>query len=272
MNVIETNRGPIAIRELGSIEEMIAAEALQTSVWGMDIIPSPKDILIPVQHEGGLLAGAFAPSGELVGLVFGFPTADPAVQHSHILATLEAWRGLGIGARLKWFQRDWCLERGINHVRWTVDPLRAANAALNIHHLGGAASTYYIDYYGAMTGIDAGAPSDRLLVQWDLRSERVAEAYARRAGGAPEADGFNPCEPANLLVGEGSSDPILNLTCPRIRVCLPADFVGMAKTNRALAIDWRMKTRAIFKHYFARGYCITGFTRVDCPAYLLTQK
>jgi predicted GNAT superfamily acetyltransferase len=153
---------------------MIAAEQIQKTVWGWEAIPHPKEILIPIQHEGGLLAGAFDPAGKMVGMVFGFPTRQVDVQHSQLLATLPEWRGQGIGARLKWFQRSWCLERGINHVRWTVDPLRAANAALNIRHLGGTASTYYTDYYGVMQGIDAGAPTDRLLVEWDLNHPRVS--------------------------------------------------------------------------------------------------
>lgn len=270
MSTIETNRGPVEIRELRTIEEMVASETLQTRVWGMDTIPSPKDILIPTQHEGGLLAGAFAPDGELVGMVFGFPTRDPSIQHSHILATLAEWRGQGIGARLKWFQRDWCLERGITLVRWTVDPLRAANAALNIGHLGGVASTYFLDYYGAMTGIDAGAPTDRLLVEWRLNSERVAQAYGRRGERAPDDAGANHCETANPRVGERSGDPVLHLDCLCIRVCLPGDFVSLAKTDPPLALDWRLKTRAVFQHYFAQGYCITGFTRSNGPAYLLT--
>ncbi|HEX9028594.1 MAG TPA: GNAT family N-acetyltransferase, partial [Anaerolineales bacterium] len=128
MTLLQTPRGPLAIRELSTIEEMIAAEELQRKVWGADTFPHPKELLIPVQHEGGLLAGAFTQENELIGFVFGFRTRDPGIMHSQMLATLSDWRGNGIGEHLKWFQRDWCLAQGIRLVRWTVDPLRAANA------------------------------------------------------------------------------------------------------------------------------------------------
>ncbi len=201
----------------------------------------------------------------MVGLVFGFPTRDPAVQHSHILGTLAEWRGLGIGARLKWFQRGWCLERGITQVRWTVDPLRAANAGLNIHALGGTAKTYLPDYYGAMQGIDAGAPTDRLLVEWRLDSPRVAE----RAAQPPPDRGFPGAGPANAVVDGRPAGPRYDLDCPSLLIHLPDDFVQLAKTDPPLALAWRLQTRELFQYYFARGYRICEFTRVGGPAYLL---
>ncbi len=91
--------------------EMTAAEEIQNQVWGPEIIPTPKEMLIPVQHEGGLLAGAFTTEDQMVGLVFSFPTSGssrpPFTDAGH---PTRSWRGLGIGARLKWFQRDWCLD------------------------------------------------------------------------------------------------------------------------------------------------------------------
>jgi chorismate synthase len=257
MTLLETSKGPLEIRELHTIAEMIAAE-----------IPTPKEILIPVQHEGGLLAGAFSPTGELVGLVFSFPTQDPAVSHSHLLATLQEWRGLGIGSALKWFQRRWCLDRGIERVRWTVDPLRAANAELNIRHLGGTSATYFLDYYGAMQGIDAGAPTDRLLVEWDLRSERVAV----RENHNPPDRGFPAAAPANRVEQDLPVNAETGLTGAAVLVHIPEAFVMLTKTHPELALTWRMHTRAIFQNAIAEGYVVTEFTRVGGPAYLLEQK
>ncbi len=265
---IQTPKGPLEIRELRTIAEMVAAERIQVAVWGSETIVTPKELLIPAQHEGGLLAGAFTSDGEMVGLVFGFPTRDPAIQHSHILGTLEEWRGQGIGARLKWFQRRWCLERGITRVRWTVDPLRAANAELNIRRLGATAGTYLPDYYGAMQGIDAGAPTDRLLVEWQLDSQRVAD----RAVTTPPDRGFPGAEPANTAADGRPSGPCYDLTCPRLLIHLPPDYVRLAKTDPPLALAWRLHTRALFGHYFARGYRICEFTRVDGPAYLMERR
>ena len=67
-----------------------------------------------------------------------------------------------ICARVKWYQRDWCLQRGIDLVRWTYDPL--------------------------MQGINAGLPSDRLLAEWHLHSVHVAAHAARQSPVAGPGD------------------------------------------------------------------------------------
>jgi len=265
MTLFQTARGALELRELCTIAEMTAAETIQTQVWGPEIIPTPKEMLIPVQHEGGLLAGAFTPQNQMVGLVFSFPTQDPAAQHSQMLATLPEWRGEGIGARLKWFQRDWCLERGIRQVRWTVDPLRAANAQLNIHRLGATSSSYLLDYYGAMAGIDAGTPTDRLLVVWDLNHERTK----LRAANPLSDSGYPDVQAVNAVLDGRPTSSRLEVTDRRILLCIPENFISLSKSDPVAAQIWRLQTRELFTHYFARGYTITGFTRVPGPAYLL---
>ena len=265
MTLFQTARGALELRELSTIAEMTAAETIQTQVWGSEIIPTPKEMLIPIQHEGGLLAGAFTPQNQMVGLVFGFPTQDPAAQHSQMLATLPEWRGVGIGSGLKWFQRDWCLERGIRQVRWTVDPLRAANAQLNIHRLGATAAVYLPDYYGAMAGIDAGTPTDRLLVVWDLNHERTK---LRAANPLPDS-GYPDIQGVNAIVEGRPTSSRLEVTDRRILLRIPENFISLSKSDPIAAQVWRLQTRELFTHYFARGYSITGFTRVPAPAYLL---
>lgn len=267
MITVNTPKGQVVIRELDSIEDMQAAEEIQLRVWGMDIHPHPKEILIPIQHEGGLLAGAFY-GKEMVGIVLGFPTRDPAVQHSQILATLSEWRGMGIGARLKWFQRDWCLQRSISTVRWTVDPLRTANAALNIHQLGGISSTYYVDYYGTMQGIDAGAPTDRLLVEWHLMSKRVQERASQRL---PD-DAYPSAQPALIVTAGQPSSPDFTLGGPQVRIPLPEDYIKMCQTDLLLALEWRKVTRGLFLHYFTAGYTINDFSWLGGPTYILEKR
>lgn len=167
----------VIFRDLAGMDEFRLAEGLQREVWGEGDLPDPADLLMVIQAEGGLVGGAFA-GDQLVGYVFGFPTRDPRVQHSHRLAVLPQARGLHLGLRLKQYQRDWCLARGIATVRWTFDPLRALNAALNLHRLGAASTTYLPDYYGEMGGINQGLASDRLLAEWDLAAPHVAALAA----------------------------------------------------------------------------------------------
>ncbi|MHC2303255.1 hypothetical protein [Rhizobium mongolense] len=61
--------------------EFRAAEALQPAVWGTGDALDPSDLMMVIQAEGGLAAGAFV-DGRLVGYVFGFPSATLGVQYS----------------------------------------------------------------------------------------------------------------------------------------------------------------------------------------------
>lgn len=237
--------GDVILRDLSGMAEFLQAEALQRAVWGQDDTADPGDLMMVIQAEGGLCAGAFR-DGRMLGYIFAFPTREPGVQHSHRLAVLTEARGLGLGVRLKWYQRDWCLARGIHLVRWTYDPARLPNASLNIGNLGATARTYYPDYYGAMAGINAGAPSDRLLADWHLAGP---SATARAAGRAWVPD------PA-LVTGH---------------VDLPADFGGLLNDDPAQALAERLRIRASLQDAFARGEEIAGFDRAR-QAYILARR
>lgn len=222
----------VIFRDLSGMAEFRAAEDLQRAVWGEGDQPDPADLMMVIQAEGGLVGGAFV-QGRLMGYVFGFPTREPAVQHSHRLAVRAEARGLGLGVRLKLYQRDWCLGRGISHVRWTYDPLRAVNAALNIHRLGAEANTYLVDYYGEMAGINSGLASDRLLVDWRLDSPVVAALSA----GQPR-----PPRPAQAL-GPG----------------LPLDLEALTTADPKAAAALRDAQRVALQAAFAQGLRIVDY-------------
>ena len=234
------------IRELEGLGELKRAEELQRQVWGRDDPPDNADLMLAIQHEGGLIAGAFH-DGAMLGFLFAFPSAAPGVQHSHRLAVLPAARGLRLGLGLKWFQRRWCLDRGITHVRWTYDPLRAVNAGLNVAALGGVSNRYLIDYYGAMPGINAGLPSDRIMLDWHLQAPGV-EARAADPDRAPP----RPTEVART-------------------VSIPADLDALMRRDPATALQERLRLRASLTAAFAEGLQIAGFDR-DANAYLLTPR
>lgn len=224
----------VTFRDLSGMAEFREAEDLQREVWGQGDQPDPADLMMVIQAEGGLVGGAFV-DGRLMGYVFGFPTRTPGVQHSHRLAVRESARGLRLGVRLKLYQRDWCLAHGIAHVRWTYDPLRSVNAALNIHRLGAVANTYLEDYYGEMAGINSGLGSDRLLVDWLLDTPVVA---ALAAGAA------RPAQSAQA-----------------IGLALPEDLGQLAATDPDSAADLRNRLRDLLQQAFAEGLRIVDYDR-----------
>ena len=257
----------VEIRELAGMAELAEAEQLQLDVWGRETLPDGRELLLAIQHAGGLVAGGFDPAGQMVGFIFAFPNSDPTVQHSHRLAVRPAFRGQNIGAALKWFQRAWCLQRGIRFVEWTVDPLRMPNADLNARILGATTFTYLLDYYGTMLGIDAGLPSDRFLMHWDLASPRVSAL----AAATPPDTGFAGLPVANQVIDGTPSALRLDLDAPALLAHIPANFVRMAAQDRPCAATWREHTRQLFSTYFARGYAVRGFSAAPANAYLLER-
>ncbi len=237
--------GPrMEVREMLGLTDLESTEAIQLAVWGKGEKVDARDTLIAMQHEGALIAGGFV-DGVLSAMLFGFPTREADAQHSHRLGVLESARGLGLGRKLKWFQRDWCLARGITRVRWTYDPLRIANARLNVGHLGAIVDRYCVDYYGAMVGINAGVASDRVLAEWQLDAPEVV---VRSRGGSHTSH-------------SAGADK---------RIAIPRDFAELILSEPAKAQAIRIAARATFLEAFADGWRITGFDAAAC-CYCLTK-
>jgi len=234
----------VTFRDLSGMAEFRAAEDLQRHVWGEGDLPDPADLMMVIQAEGGLVGGAFV-DDRLAGYIFGFPTRDPQVQHSHRLAVLAQTRGMGLGVRLKLYQRDWCLARGITHVRWTFDPLRALNASLNIDRLGAQSNTYLQDYYGDMAGINSGMGSDRLLVDWNLAAPWVK---ARAAGSSNTPEHGIPLD-----------------------VALPDNIEQLAADSPKQAENLRIELRRALQSSFSKGGRIIGFDR-QSRVYLMAPR
>lgn len=225
------------IREIRQIEELRQAEALQRIVWGEGDAPDPADLLHALIHAGGLVAGAFL-DDELVGVAYNFPTSDPRIQHSHRLAVHKRARGCGVATRLKLFQRDWAVAKGIKQIRWTFDPLRFVNASLNISRLGGTCQKYLPDFYGQMSGLNSGIASDRLLLEWDTTGHqwKVEDLEPRTS----------------------------------IRIKIPRDVDELLENDIAEAKKVRLATRKRFLSAFGQGYTVVGFDRKHAE-YVLYQ-
>jgi predicted GNAT superfamily acetyltransferase len=196
---------PIVIRSCRSFDELDACVRLQTDTWGFsdgDVIP--RRAFVVSQRIGGQVIGAFDvtraenPEGtaeDLVGFAMSLPGVKPPDEseedsgtapvpylHSHMLAVADGYRNDGIGRQLKLFQRLEAIERGIDLMEWTFDPLEIKNSFLNIHKLGTIVRSYTSNFYGVSSSrLQGGLPTDRLHAEWYLRSKRVEATLA----GAP---------------------------------------------------------------------------------------
>jgi predicted GNAT superfamily acetyltransferase len=171
----------IVIRRCHGIEELRACVALQKEVWNFsDAELVPLRMFVVAEKVGGQVMGAF-----LDGVMAGFALAIPGTRsrhlylHSHMLAVRKQYRNHGLGRRLKLFQRQDALDRGIELIEWTFDPLEIKNAYLNIEKLGAIARRYNINQYGITSSpLQGGLPSDRLIAEWWLKSKRVETTLA----------------------------------------------------------------------------------------------
>ena len=270
----------VAIRAVETIEDYRKCEELQTTVWGPDdIVGIPLLSLVTAQDNGGIVLGAFAPGGALVGFVYSFPGLAPTgrlKQCSVILAVHPGYQNRNVGLRLKLAQREAALAQGIDLITWTFDPLVSPNAYLNLAKLGGESSTYLTNLYGLGQGLNAGLETDRLLVEWWLFET------AQRHADLDELPASSPTVVNVLEFHPRSGVPInrqydLTREDEWLGIRIPRDIGAVKEADVELARVWRAQTREMFTTYLERGYRVRGFAHDGHepdlhPCYLLHRE
>jgi predicted GNAT superfamily acetyltransferase len=169
----------ISIRKCDQLSEFHRCVEIQRAVWGESDLETEPYVTFVVAHQtGGQVIGAF--DGDLM---VGFTMSlvgyrnNTVYLHSHMTGVLSPHRDRGVGRKLKLFQREEALTRGIRLVEWTFDPLETRNAHFNFNRLGAIARQLIPNFYGITTSpLHRGLPTDRLLVEWHLDSKRVIAA------------------------------------------------------------------------------------------------
>lgn len=265
----------IEIRRLLRAAEHDQAVELQKSYWGEDAANLvPRNMLHSISHYGGHVLGAFD-GGRLVGLVIGFigtdidvdaPDARPAMANLLIMSkrmvVLPGYRSRNIGFQLKMAQRDLAIKQAIRLVTWTVDPLLAPNAHLNIRKLGAVVQRYEVNYFGL--GAGDSLRSDRLVVDWWVTQRRVNERARGRGSTLSLQQYFNVNAPiVNRADGSrawlrprGITD-VPGSTFALVEI--PDRFRELEAADRGLADEWRYHIREVFPQLLAAGYIVTDF-------------
>src|SRR5436305_15260533 len=123
----------VEVREVSSIEEYDTCIKLQREAFGLpDLEISPRRHLIVSRMAGGWTLGAFI-EGKLVGFVHHIAAAhgDRIFGYSPMMAVAAEYQNRGVGAQLKWAQRERAWAEGREVITWTFEPMLARSAHVN---------------------------------------------------------------------------------------------------------------------------------------------
>ena len=265
----------ITIRRLLETSEHEQAVELQKLYWGDDAGNLvPRHMLHSISHYGGHILGAFDGT-QLVGFVMGFIGTDIDFEHrdarpamanllimSKRMLVLTQYRGKNIGFRLKMAQRDIALKQAIRLVTWTVDPLLAANAHLNIRKLGGVIQRFEANYFELDEPESLRA--DRLFVEWWVTHRRVKQR-ARGMGSKLTLKSYLDVSAPIVNRAQFSRDwpqprgitGVPDSTFALVEI--PANFRDLEGADRCLADAWRYHMRDVFGEMLTAGYIVTDF-------------
>jgi predicted GNAT superfamily acetyltransferase len=251
----------IVIRECLAIDELDNCVRLQREVFGLpELEISPRRHLIVSRQAGGWTLGAFVQNGKdwrLVGFVHHLAAVrgSEIFGYSHMMAVDPEYQNRGVGAKLKWSQRERAVQEGRSFIKWTWDPMQARNAHFNLNRLGVTVSSYAENFYGtdyvtspALTGgVPAGIDSDRLFAEWQLQSRRVTD-LARGL----DANGEMTIKPQAM-------------------VSIPAEWTKLCREDPGRARQEQLRVRNEFQKAFASGLVAAGFER-SAACYLLYKR
>lgn len=240
----------ITVRECTTIEEFDGCVYLQREAFGLpDLELSPRRHLIVSRQAGGWTLGAFA-AARMVGFVHHLAAVrdNEIFGYSHVMAVAKDYQNKGVGARLKWAQRERALGEGRKFIKWTWDPMMARNAHFNLNRLGAIVNSYTDNFYGMDYNPDRaiGLPSDRLFATWHLNAARVR------------------------ALASGSQSRIESE--PALIVEIPTEWSAMVQHEPQRAREEQARVRSEFKQAFAQKLVCAGFERGEQHSrYLLFQ-
>lgn len=242
----------LEIRECTTLEHLGECVDLQREVFALpEVELSPVRHFVVTRNAGGFTLGAYD-GDRLAGYVLSVPAflRGERAFYSHMTGVRAEYQSLGVGARLKWAQRERALSEGVKYIKWTFEPVKARNGYFNLEKLGAIVCEYQRNFYGTdyavspESGRQIGLQSDRLFAEWHLESEKVTALAA------------------------GEKYDIADK--PSAEVEIVNDWSTLVETDPAAALELQLRVRRDFEAAFAEGLVGRGFRRdAQRPAYLL---
>ena len=232
---------------LDELEQFHEAVRLQQQIWGFaDVELLPARLFVVATKIGGHLFGAYDGQRMVAFLVAipGMKEGPSSYLHSHMMGVLPEYRNHGLGRRLKLAQREDALARGVALVEWTFDPLELKNAYLNIEKLGAIVRRYLFNIYGSTSShLQQGVPTDRLVAEWWVSSERAT----------------------SIINGTAAEKPAIEA-----RVAIEANIGELRRTHPTQAREIQLRASEQFIEHFRKGLAVVGLERsADYGTYLL---
>jgi predicted GNAT superfamily acetyltransferase len=250
-------RAGIVVRPLRTLAELDEGSRLISHIWDDGDPKAPTSLLRALVHAGNFVAGAFE-DDRLVGVSLAFfgLEDDEYYLHSHITGIDRARQGRSLGYALKQFQRSWALERGARTIVWTADPLVRGNAYFNLVKLGASMVAYHENFYGFLEdGLNAG-DSDRVVLRWELASERAVRA----ADGVLEEP--NTRDGRVVLRAGSDGEPLVDDAGGKVLLAwIPRDIVRIREVNPEVAAAWRGAVRDTVGRALADKFRVEAITR-----------
>lgn len=259
------NERRFQVRQAHTESDFHEIEEIQREAWGfsdLDIVPMAH--LVASGWAGGICLCAFE-GDRMIGFVYGFPGYEQgrASIHSHMLAVRRDSRNFQAGFYLKLAQRQVAIEKGIDEITWTFDPLQSLNAHLNFNKLGVVSRRYIVNFYGEASSspLHQGFGTDRLWVNWLLTSDRVKRSVERQGALRPADDSeLATVGPALVVRREGdyprTAELAGGLTANRCLIEIPHDITALKQRDPQAAIRWREATRAAFLAALEKGFLV----------------
>jgi predicted GNAT superfamily acetyltransferase len=270
IRLVPNRDGEITIRRAETIADYRACQNVQRRAWGIveDGYLIPLATMIGANLHGGLVLGAFLPSGEAVATSFAFlgRVEERFCLYSQLTGVVPEYQAHGLGCQIKLLQRDFARSEGIGLIAWAFDPLQAGNAHFNLTRLGATARRYVENMYGERTdALNVGHPTDRLIAEWETRGSStvavgpdVATTLPRLIQTTPAPSGdwgsHTVFVPQSVMpTGEAA----------RVLLEIPTDIARLRRERPSLCEPWRLAVRQAFRSAFDAGYRAVLFVRDD---------
>ena len=147
---------------------------------------------------------------------------------------------------MKLKQRQYALAEGVPLIEWTFDPLEIKNAFFNIERLGAIIRRYVHNQYGTTSShLHGGLPTDRLVPEWWVGSERVEAICTGKPYERPET---------------------------LARISVPANISELKRDRPEEAREIQTEIAAQFSEQFRKDLAVIGFEKSEeAGTYLLGQ-